>query len=353
MRELLKLGIAIGLVAFIGLVVVPMAEKQNQETNLAWTATQEAAERAYQEPFATAFATGDWQQILTHCRNATNDAFSSVHPAQALAMTADRIDVYVHEGPSPTSLLRLSCTATGLSEARVDHPLRQLVAVERNDIRRSNGSLWGEIGMLLRTRPTPVVSIEVLLQPDNDRVLHRIITRNDSGWQVLVEPPGAPGFALLSTSDSLRSSPAELGELASHLPASAIEYPRHQWSAASSEVFAFLERELPEELTAQIAGLRFDDDEISLVIAGPVPGFSFAYASIAYDAWGVATTWLYPYDEPPSFGCATGTPLAQVRQRFDLACASLGGCSADSHFSIAFYSCAAEGEGQWRLHLQQ
>lgn len=352
MRDLLKLGVAIGCVAFIGLVLVPTAEKQNQEADLAWTATQEAAERAYQEPFARAFATGDWQQILTHCRNATNDAFSYVHPAQALAMSADRIDVYVHEGPSPTSLLRLSCTATGLSEARVDHPLRQLVAIERDDRRRSYGSLWGEMGMLLRTRPTPVVSMEVLLRPDNDKVVHRIIRRNDSGWEVQSEPPGAPNFPLLSTSPSLLSSQAELDELNSHLPAAAHEYPRYQWSAASSAAFAFLERELPEELRAQIAGLSLDDDGISLVIAGPVPGFTFAYATIDYDAWGVATTWLYPYDEPPSFGCPTGTPLAQLRQGFNQACASLGGCAADSHFSIAFYSCAAEGEGQWQLHLQ-
>jgi hypothetical protein len=352
-RELLKLGIAIGLVAFIGLVIAPMAERHNQEANLAGKAAQEAAERAYQEPFARAFASGDWQQILDHCRNATNDASSFFHPPQALAMAADRVDVYVYDGPSPTSLLRMSCSATGLSEARVDHPLRQLVAVEQGDRERSYGNLWGEMGMLLRTQPLPVASIEVLLRPDNDFVLRRTINRIDSGWQVQIEPPGSPNFSLLSTSASLLSSQAEPGELDSYLPAATLAYPRHQWSAASSEAFAFLERELPEELTAQIAGMRFDDDEISLVIAGPVPGFSFAYATIAYDAWGTASNWLYPYDEPPSFGCPSGTPLAEVRQRFDQACASLRGCSADSHFSIAFYSCAAEGEGQWQLHLQQ
>jgi hypothetical protein len=210
------------------------------------------------------------------------------------------------------------------------------------------------MGMWLRTLPMPVASIELVVRPDDRRIIRRIIRRHDQGWQVQVEPPDAPAFARLSTSDSLLAGQAELGELNSPLLTAAPEYPRRRWAAASTEVFAFLDQELPEEIKARIAGLQIDDDQIDIVVAGPVPGFSFAYASIAYDAWGSATTWLYPYDTPPSFGCPAGISLSQVRQRFDQACSALSGCGPNGHFSIAFYSCAGEGdrEGHWQLHLQ-
>ena len=46
--------------------------------------------------------------------------------------------------------------------------------------------------------------------------------------------------------------------------------------------------------------------------------------------------------------------LAEVRQRFDQACAARSGCGPDGHFSIAFYSCAGGDDrpGYWQLHLQ-
>ncbi|MGE4073590.1 MAG: hypothetical protein AB7E72_20655 [Lysobacterales bacterium] len=355
MRDLIKLGSVILVLACVGWVAAPIVERQDEQAKLAAQAAQaaqEAAANAYREPFQTAFASADWQQILTQCREATNAAFSYYHPPQALALAADRVDVHVYQGDSRQSLLRLSCSADGLSEARIDHPLKALLAVEADDRERSDPNLWGEMGMLLRTLPMPVASIELLARPDDGSIIRRSIRLQAQDWQIEVEPPDAPAFARLSTSASLLAGEAELGEQDSRLPKPAPEYPRRQWAAASSEAFAFLDQELPVEIKASIAGMRIDDDEIELVIAGPVPGQSFAYATIAYDAWGSATTWLYPYDTPPSFGCATGVSLAQVRQRFDQACAARTGCSPASHFSIAFYSCASVGDGQWRLHLQ-
>ncbi len=355
MRDLIKLGLVIVVFACVGWVAAKIVERQDEQAKLAAQvaqAAQEAAENAYREPFQAAFASADGQQILTQCREATNAAFSYYHPPQALALAADRVDVYVYQGDSPQSLLRLSCSADGLSEARVDHPLKAFLAVEADDRERGNPNLWGEMGMLLRTLPLPLASIELLARPDDGSIIRRSIRLQAQGWQIEVEPPDAPAFARLSTSDTLLAGHSELGEQNAPLPMPVPEYPRRQWAADSSEAFAFLDQELPEAIKASIAGMRIDDDQIELVIAGPVPGQNFAYATIAYDAWGSATTWLYPYDTPPSFGGATGVSLAQVRQRFDQACAARTGCSADSHFSIAFYSCASDREGHWQLHVQ-
>jgi hypothetical protein len=356
MRDLGKLGFALGILAFIALVVAPIVERRNEEANLAsqvaQEAAQEAAESAYREPFRAAFASADWQQILTQCREATNDAFSYYHPPKALAMAADRVDVHVQEGASPQSLLRLSCSADGLSETRIDHPLKALLVLEAEGRERSDPNLWGEMGMLLRTLPMPLTSIELVVRPDDASIIRRSIRLQAQGWQIQVEPPDAPAFARLSTSASLSAGQAETGGQDPMLPEPAPEYPRRQWAAASSEAFAFLDRELSGEIKTSIAGMRIGDDQIEVVVAGPVPGQSFAYATIAYDAWGSATTWLYPYDTPPSFGCGAGISLAQVRQRFDHACAARTGCSPASHFSIAFYSCASDREGHWQLHVQ-
>ena len=355
MRDLIKLGLVIVVLACVGWVAAPIVERQDEQAKLAAQVAQvaqEAAENAHREPFQVAFASADWQQILSQCREATNAAFSYYHPPQALAVAVDRVDVHVYEGASPQSLLRLSCSADGLSEARIDHPLKALLAVEADDRKGSLPNLWGEMGMLLRTLPMPLTSIELVVRPDDGSIIRRTIRLQAQGWQIQVEPADAPAFARLSTSASLSAGQAEVGAQNSLLPAVAPGYPRRQWAAASSEAFAFLDQSLPDEIKASVAGMRIDDDKIELVIAGPVPGHDFAYATIAYDAWGSATTWLYPYDTAPSFGCASGIGLTQVRQRFDQACAARTGCSPGSHFSIAFYSCASGGDGQWRLHLQ-
>lgn len=357
MRDLLKLGFVVGLMTFIAMIVAPIVEREHEEANIAAQAAQaaqEAAEQAYLQPFQAVFASGDWQQILRHCLNAADAGFSYYHPPQALAISPDRLDVYVYEGASVDSLLRVSCSDQGLNQTRIEHPLKQLLAVEADDRERSAPDLSGEMNRLLRTLPMPVASIELLRKPDDDTIVSRIIRRNDQGWQIQTEPADAPAFARLSTSDSLLAGQAELGASNAPLPTVAQEYPRRRWAAASTEAFDFLDQALPAAIKARIAGLQIDDDKLNLVVAGPVPGFSFAYASIEYDAWGSATTWLYPYDSPPSFGCATGIPLAEVRQRFDQACAARSGCGPDGHFSIAFYSCAGGDDrpGYWQLHLQ-
>jgi hypothetical protein len=351
-RELVKLGIAVGVVAFIGLVIAPMVERQNQLDSAAWLATQEAADAAYRAPFEHAFASGDWQEILSTCHSAINDYFSYVHPPQALAMALDRVDAYVYEGPRRDSLRRVTCSSDGLSQGRIDHPLATLIGVEDDDRDRSGGNLWGEMQMLLPTTPVPFTSIELLSRPDLDAVIRRIISRGPRGWEIHTEPVDAPAFDRLSTSASLLATQAEQGESTTSLPPAAREYPQRKWSAASAEAFEFLERELPEPVKARIAGMRLDDDELGIVIAGPLPDQPRRYATIRFDAWGGVTTWLYPYDDAPSFACPTGISLAQLRQRFDHACAVFGGCRRTTHFSIAFYSCAAAGEGQWRLRLQ-
>jgi hypothetical protein len=206
---------------------------------------------------------------------------------------------------------------------------------------------------LVALAPAELRSVELLLRPDDGRVVQRRVIWTERGWRVEVDPADAPMFPLLSASAALLATQAEGGGDVLHtLPPPAQEYPQRRWSSATTEAFEFLARELPDDARASIVGLRFDDDQIEVAVAAPVAGLDAPYGEIEFDAWGAATTWLYPRDESPGFGCPQGRPLEQVRRMFLARCAEIPGCNPRTHFSIADFSCSQNRGGHWQLYMQ-
>lgn len=351
---LTKLGIAIVVVAAFPLLIIPWLNEQQALELQAYEAQQQAQQAALLQPFKTAFAAGDRMTVLELCKSEFDASFSYPHPAQALAWTEDRVDAYVYVSLAQHGLRRLTCSAEGISQGRIDHPLAALIPVEEGPADDTDSdSPWSRLEGLVALAPPDLRSIEIVVRPDSSALLQRRVSRAESGWQIDIEPADAPAFPLLSTSPTLLATQAEGStDAAPSLPPAAKEYPQRRWSSSTSEAFEFLDHALPEDAKASIVGLRFDDDEIEVGVAAPVSGLDAAYGDIDFDAWGAATNWLYPRDEPPGFGCPGGLPLAQLRSTFLARCAELPGCNPRTHFSIADYSCSQSSGGRWNLHIQ-
>src|SRR5690606_38712286 len=86
--------------------------------------------------FAAAFATGDLLAITGFCRHEIEARLPYTHWAMALSAAPGRFDAFVHRSQRLDSLHRYTCTADGIAEARVEHPLaaairaRQAAALE-------------------------------------------------------------------------------------------------------------------------------------------------------------------------------------------------------------------------------
>lgn len=350
---LAKLAFAVAAVALFPLVIVPWHEEQRRLESQVYDAQQIAEREAMLTPFREVFAGGNRSAILDYCSTAIAAEFPYGHRLQALAWADDRVDAYVYVSAARYGLRRVTCSVEGIHWSRIDHPLAALIPVEEPpDPADGPENLWSRMGRLVALAPAELRSVELLMRPDDGHVVQRRVTRTGTGWNIEVEPVEAPKLPLLSTSPTLLAMQAEGGGEANPLPAPAQTYPQRRWSSATSEAFEFLARELPDDAEGRIVGLRFNDDEIKVAVAGPVAGLDAPYGDIEFDAWGAATTWLYPRDEPPGFGCPVGRPLEQVRQMFLGRCAELPGCKARTHFSIADYSCSSAGDGRWQLHIQ-
>ncbi len=341
------LGLVVAFPLLMVFVVVPRVEEHNARQ---WALQREAEERAAEVErlrFASAFQTGDLSAIARFCRSEIEAILPYTHWAMALSAGPDRLDAFVHRSQRLDSLHRFTCSPDGIAEARLEHPLatairaRQAAALEaesgvENADYRSPPELWGELLAKLQRADAGVRRIELVVLPGHEAYLTRWTRRQDGDVVSTTEPADVPEFP----------------SLASDLPPpdGLAQREATRWSASVDAAFELLRRELPPD--ARIAQARFDDDGIRLALRGPMPGLAAAYGSIEFDAYGEIVDWLYPYDEPPGFGCATGIELAELRRRFDAACARLG-CRPESHFSIADYACGQGREqGAWSLYLQ-
>lgn len=351
---LTKLGIAVVVVAAFPLLIIPWHEEQRALEWQAYEAQQQAQQAALLQPFKAAFAGGDRIAVLELCKREFDASYYYPRPAQALAWSEDRVEAFVYVGAAQYGLRRLTCSAEGISQGRIDHPLAALIPVEEGSTDDTDSeSPWSRLEGLVALAPPDLRSIEIVVRPDSGALLQRRVRRAQDGWQIDTEPADAPAFPLLSTSPTLLATQAEGSTGAAFLlPPAAKEYPQRRWSSSTTEAFEFLDHALPEDAKASIVGLRFDDDEIEVGVAAPVSGLDAAYGDIDFDAWGAATNWLYPRDEPPGFGCPGGVPLAQLRSTFLARCAELPGCNPRTHFSIADYSCSQSSGGRWNLHIQ-
>lgn len=348
-----KLVFAIAVVAAFPLLIIPWHEQQQALEWQAYEAQQQAERAAMLAPFQQAFASGNRLAAFEQCSKAIDDSFSYWHPPQALAWSEDRIEAFVYVSAPTYGLRRLSCTAEGIAQARVDHPLAGLIPLEKGADEAGGGNPWSSLEYQLSQTPADLRSIEFVVRPDDGTLVQRRVYRGDGGWRVETEPPDAPPFPLLSTSPTLLATQSEGGAQASSaLPPALKEYPRRRWSSSTHEAFEFLAGALPEDARARIVGLRFDDDDIEVAVAAPVAGLEAPYGDSSFDAWGAATTWMYPREQPPGFGCPVGVALEPLRQAFLARCAEIPGCKPQTHFSIADYSCSQDRGGHWTLHIQ-
>lgn len=352
-RRLIETLLALSLPLLLIFVVVPLLQQQHEAELAEWRAQEQAASEAALAPFQRAFASGDIGNTVEFCEHAIDSEFSYVHPPQALAWAPDRIDAFVYVSDRRYGLHRVSCTATGIEHGRIDHPYGGLIPAEEGDRNPDQEALWSRLGAALQTPDADLRALELLLRPDDGTTVERRIRAGARGWEVNRVPADAPDFALLSGSPGLAVSAERTGVADTPtLPAPVRAHPQRRWSSAADDAFAFLDRELPADAKARIVGLRFDDDEIEVGVAAPVAGLDAAYGDIDFDAWGAATSWLYPRPQPPGFGCAVGVPLAQIRAAFTARCAEVAGCKPATHFSIADYSCSGASNGRWNLHIQ-
>jgi len=344
-RRLLRLLLGLSAAALVALVLIPWMERENLAQRAQWQAEEQAAAAETRAPFAAAFADPDTLARLDFCRTAISGQLPYWRPVLALAVEPSAIDAYVGLSLRIDSLHRLSCRADGIHEARVVHPLAEAMLAARAAGLEASAAgpaidadglpdLWVMARQLLDTgrldvRPSRV---ELVLAADLRSVLQRLDQRSD--LPIDQDPIGFP---------SLFSSQAA--------PRGLAERQQTRWSSDSSVAFELLARELPRETA--IVGARLDDDRISVHVRGPAAGLEAAYGSIAFDAWGELSTWLYPYEEAPGFSCSEGIDLAELKRRFDRACSRLEGCGGSTHFSIADFSCSrGRSVGDWTLHIQ-
>lgn len=344
-RRLLRLLLGLGAVALVALVLIPWMERENQAQRAQWEAEEQAAAAEARAPFAAAFADPDTLARLQFCRTAIGGHLTYWRPALALAVEPSAIDAYVGLSLRIDSLHRLSCRADGIHEARVVHPLAEAMLSARAAGLEASAAgdaidvgrlpdLWVLAQQILASGPPEdrPSRIELLLAADLRSVLQRL----DHPHELPVDPD-PNGFPSLFSSQVA--------------PRGLAERPQTRWSSSSPEAFELLARELPRG--AAIVGARFDDDRISVHVRGPAAGLDAAYGSIAFDAWGELTTWLYPYEEAPGFSCSEGIDLAELKRRFDQACSRLDACGGSTHFSIADFSCSrGRSVGDWSLHIQ-
>ncbi len=345
-RLLFSLAVIGGVWLAVSRVMPWMAEQDRVQIQLqqaADAAAAEAAQIAYRRDFERAFAEDDLRRQLAFCRERVMAALPYWRPLLAVAIAPGSIDAYVALSQRVDSLHRISCRADGLHEARVAHPLAEALLAARVESAPAPAGatpdLWQAADAVVeRSQPEGEPRrLELLLLDDPRSIVVRRRIERPVGELRDIAPTDAPDFASLVAGDAP--------------PEGLAVRQRMRWSSATGAAFELLAAVLPAD--AAIAGARFDDDGLSVVLRGPRADLDAPFGTIDFDAWGEPTTWLYPYASAPGFACATGITLDALRQRFDATCGSLPGCSAHAHFSIADYGCAAGREGGgWLLHVQ-
>lgn len=346
-RQLLNLLVVLVCFWLVARVLLPWLERENAARNDELQALTQAEATRERARFEIAFSDPDMGSRLAFCQDAIIERLPGHwRPLEALAMDEAAVEAYFRLSLRIDSLHRISCRAEGIDEARVAHPLaEQLLALSAAKLeasptpaeaRDAEGApdLWllaRQIAAAAEKGSAPA-AVELLLARDRGTILRRIGGSNAS-------QSGSEATEFPTLFSSLA---APLG-----LP----QRTRTRWSANTAAAFALLARELPAN--AAVVGTRIDDDEVTVAVRGPVAGLEAPYGSVAFDAWGELTTWLYPYDEPPGFGCALGISVETLRQRFDQACARLPHCGPSVRFSIADFSCSRDrDQGDWTLHIQ-
>lgn len=348
LRQLSLVFAVLGTPFVLVAVLVPILEHHDARRHQAGLAMQAEEAAAARLPFERAFTSDVPLARLAFCRQAIEASFPYWQPVVALHAGRDRIDAYVRRSLRVDSLHRVSCRDSGIVEQRVEHPLaasllaRQAAEVEAPaegaTAESSPPEMWAALQRMLAALagdPT-LVSIELLHTPWHEAPLQRVIRQVGGQAVVDMQPADVPAFASLSSADA---PPTGL----------AVREPT-RWTAAIELAFALLERTLPAE--ARIVEARIGDDQLRVLLRGPLPGLDAAVGMVDIDAWGEITTWLYPLDGG-GFECARGVSLAELRGRFEAACAGVPGCRPGVHLAVASYSCAGGlSSGRWALQLQ-
>lgn len=306
-------------------------------------AAERAELEAAQRAAAQAFATADPAGRLELCLSAVTERLPYWRPLYALAVHAEGIDALYYWGRQQDGYKRLSCTAAGVSEARVAAPLPGVLSeATGQDVPDVLGAVRAALGR--------AELIEVLVAPDGLSLIQRLSARSAEGLSSTLEPADAPEFPWLSTVPMVLATQAEGGATAGR-PMLA-SFPARNWLRDPLAAFDLIERTVPPEFLQRVVGMTLREEDFELALQGPFPDQTAPYAEVSFDAYGSVTSWLYPRDEPPGFSCPRGIPLTAIRSGFDARCNELD-CGPRPHLSIATYFCPGNGEpGGWSIYRQ-
>jgi hypothetical protein len=306
-------------------------------------AAEEAERAAVERAAAAAFAAADPAQRLELCLSAMNDRLPYWRPLYALAVHAEGIDALYYWGRQQDGYKRLSCTAAGVSEARVAAPLPGVLSeATGQDVPDVLGAARAALGR--------AELIEVVVAADGLSLIQRLSTRSADGLSSTLEPADAPEFPWLSTVPMVLATQAEGGATAGR-PMLA-SFPARNWLRDPLAAFDLIERTVPPKFLQRVVGMTLREEDFEIALQGPFPDEAAPYAEVSFDAYGSVTSWLYPRNEPPGFSCPRGIPFTAIRSAFDARCAELA-CGPRPHLSIASYFCPGNRDpGTWGIHRQ-
>lgn len=287
-------------------------------------------------------------EALRFCREGWREQLSFYQEPVAVAWSPGRVDGYFTAGRDDHSLRQARCDANGVELGpRVAHPLHAFLPAESppESEARDADEAWGLAMARVPERLGPDdLAYEVVRHPITGEAFARRWRKGAEGAVASTDPPGAPGFPLLSADP--RFTPA------ARPPLGALEVvPRFDWIAQPDAAFAVIARSLPRG--ALVSEIRLDPDRIEVQVAHPTKAFDgkppAPFGDMEWDEYGVADRdWWYPR-EIAGFGCATGRPLAELHADFVSTWSRRGSLP----LANAWYSCSpaySNGRaGTWHL----
>jgi hypothetical protein len=339
----------LGIVSQLAVLMIPVGfgyfMYRSEQAERAQQAQVQQAEEASRSAL---FARGNLGEGLKLCRDGWSNLGFSYQEPVALAWSRKGLFAYFHQGSDPSSLRQLRCEAGGGSLGpRFDHPLHAQLPAEApttSEQEASSGD-WNRAVLDASARPleSAELGVELLRHPVTGRVLTRRWKAGAGGAVATVEPADAPAFASLLPA-------GQIGAVAASAATPLQPLGRHRWAAETEGAFALLMKEMPKG--ARVSELHVEDDKIELQIQHPTPnaeGPPAPYGDKTFDEYGVADNdWWYPRTET-GFGCASGTPLADVHAKF------LAASSSGQRLAWAWFSCSTAysngREGVWHVVL--
>ena len=305
-KHLLNAGVIV-LVAAVIISLMLWSEKYNARIAEQYY----AEERARQSAATAAYSRLGPGQALVQCRQQWQQqlSWSEFYRPQAFAWSRQGVDAYYLQGTDASSLRHFRCNPDGsvLRGKRYVRPGMDNLPAERTTEDADNSGLELEHALSAVPISNDLVALELYLAPDQTIAVRR--WQGAEQLQAVLSPETADFPVLMQ-----KPAPEVAGNALMALDAIAA----HNWLREPLLAFAVLKRELPAD--AKVLKFRFNKEQISITIQGPIPAFDgdppAASGDMEYDEYGVPDrTWWYPRPIFPN-ECSVGQPLDVVLAGF-------------------------------------